>query len=65
VDVEGYEAFVLRGMTELIQKSASALDFIEFNSEYMEKSGVNVNGFLQFLQQHFSVYIYNKKGLIN
>ncbi|MEH7177501.1 FkbM family methyltransferase [Neobacillus vireti] len=65
VDVEGYEAFVLRGMTELIQKSASALGFIEFNSEYIEKTGVNVNNFLQFLQQHFSVYIYKKDKLVN
>ena len=65
VDVEGYEAFVLRGMTELIQKSASALGFIEFNSEYMEKSGVNLNDFLRFLQHHFSVYIYSKNELVN
>ena len=65
VDVEGYEAFVLRGMTELIQKSGSALGFIEFNSEYMEKSGVNLNDFLRFLQQHFTVYIYTKNGLVN
>jgi FkbM family methyltransferase len=65
IDVEGYEAFVLRGMTELIQKSASALGFIEFNSEYMEKSGVNVSDFLRFLQKHFSVYIYTKNELVN
>jgi FkbM family methyltransferase len=65
VDVEGYDAFVLKGMTELIQNSASALGFIEFNSEYIEKSGVNVNDFLRFLQQHFSVYIYNKNELVN
>ncbi|MFJ5761012.1 FkbM family methyltransferase [Neobacillus sp. NPDC093182] len=65
VDVEGYEAFVLKGMTELIQSSASALGFIEFNSEYMEKSGVNVSDFLRFLQQHFSVYIYTKNELVN
>lgn len=65
VDVEGYEAFVLKGMTELIQNSASALGFIEFDSEYIEKSGVNVNDFLQFLQQHFSVYIYSKNELVN
>lgn len=65
VDVEGYEAFVLKGMTELIQSSASALGFIEFNSEYMGKSGVNVSDFLRFLQQHFSVYIYTKNELVN
>ncbi|MDR7075902.1 FkbM family methyltransferase [Neobacillus niacini] len=65
VDVEGYEAFVLRGMTELIQKSASALGYIEFNSEYMEKSGVDLNDFLRFLQEHFLVYIYCKNELVN
>lgn len=65
VDVEGYEAFVLRGMKELIQKSASALGFIEFNSEYMEKSGVNLSDFLRFLQQYFSIYIYTKNELVN
>jgi FkbM family methyltransferase len=65
VDVEGFEAFVLKGMTGLIQKSASALGFIEFNNEYMEKAGVDVNDFLQFLQQHFSVYIYYKNELVN
>lgn len=65
VDVEGYEAFVLRGMTELIQKSNSALGFIEFNSEYLEKSGVNLSDFLRFLQQNFSVYIYSKNELVN
>lgn len=65
VDVEGYEAFVLKGMSELIQNSASALGFIEFNSEYMEKSGVKIHNFLRFLQQHFSVYIYMKNELVN
>jgi FkbM family methyltransferase len=65
IDVEGYEAFVLRGMTELIQKSSSALGFIEFNSEYIDKSGVNVNDFLRLLQQNFSIYIYCKNELVN
>jgi FkbM family methyltransferase len=65
VDVEGYEAFVLRGMTEIIQKSSSALGFIEFNSRYIEKSGVNVTDFLRFLQRHFSIYIYWKDELVN
>lgn len=31
----------------------------------MEKSGVNLNDFLRFLQQHFSIYIYSKNELIN
>ena len=65
VDVEGYEAFALKGMTKLINSSASALGFIEFNSEYMEKSGANINDFLQFLNKYFSVYIYDENELIS
>ncbi|WP_217642403.1 FkbM family methyltransferase [Bacillus sp. OK048] len=65
IDVEGYEAFVLRGMAELILKSGSALGFIEFNSEYMVKSGVDLNDFLRLLQQNFSIYIYYKNELVN
>ncbi|MDL4843072.1 FkbM family methyltransferase [Aquibacillus rhizosphaerae] len=51
VDVEGYEAFVLKGMTNLITNSPSLLGFIEFNSEYITKSGYDVEVFLNFLQE--------------
>jgi FkbM family methyltransferase len=58
VDVEGYEAFVLKGMTELFDKCESAIGFIEFNSEYIEKSGMKVDEFFAFLQKYFMIYIY-------
>ena len=64
VDVEGYEAFVLKGMTELFAKSASAIGFIEFNSEYIEKAGVDVNNFISFLHQYFTIYIYQEDDQI-
>lgn len=58
VDVEGYEAFVLKGMTELFDKCDSAIGFIEFNSEYIEKSGITAEEFFTFLQRNFMIYIY-------
>lgn len=58
VDVEGYEAFVLKGMIELLEKCESAIGFIEFNSEYIEKSGIKVEAFFSFLQKYFTIFMY-------
>lgn len=60
VDVEGYEAFVLKGMTGLFDKTVSAIGFIEFNSEYIEKSGIKPDEFILFLKEYFSIYIYQE-----
>lgn len=60
VDVEGYEAFVLKGMTNVFAKSALAIGFIEFNSEYIEKSGIAVDDFLDFLKEYFTIYLYQE-----
>lgn len=60
VDVEGYEALVLKGMTNLFKNSKSIVGFIEFNSEYIENLGVNVDDFLNFLKNYFSIYVFNK-----
>jgi FkbM family methyltransferase len=60
VDVEGYEAFVLKGMKQLFESSRSVLGFIEFNSEYFEKSGVDPNHFFEYLNQYFTIYIYKE-----
>jgi FkbM family methyltransferase len=64
VDVEGYEAFVLKGMTKLIEKSNSALGFLEFNSEYIEKSGIKAAAFFAFLKKYFTIYFYIEDGTI-
>lgn len=64
VDVEGYEAFVLKGMIDLFEMSGSTLGFIEFNSEYIEKLGSSVDGFLGFLHTYFTVYIYKENDTL-
>jgi FkbM family methyltransferase len=58
VDVEGYEAFVLKGMFEIFKNCYSAIGFIEFNSKYIEKSGVNADDLYLFLKSNFKIYIY-------
>lgn len=60
VDVEGYEAFVLKGMTRIMEESASTIGFIEFNSEYIEKSSVHADDFFTFLQTYFTIYVYKE-----
>lgn len=58
IDVEGYEPFVLKGMTNLLARSSSAIGFIEFNSEYVEKLGVDIDHFLISLKSSFHIYIF-------
>lgn len=60
VDVEGYEAFVLKGMTNLFQNSGAIAGFIEFDTEYMEKLGIDVDDFLNFLKTYFFVYVFKE-----
>ncbi|MCM3667980.1 FkbM family methyltransferase [Mesobacillus maritimus] len=58
VDVEGYEAFVLKGMSEILKQCQVAIGMIEFNSVYLSKSGVNPEEFYDYLQFHFKIYVY-------
>jgi|GEM_PF-855286 FkbM family methyltransferase len=60
VDVEGYETLVLKGMTNLFINSESIVGFIEFNSEYIEKLGVSVDDFLNFIKEYFLIYVYRE-----
>ncbi|WP_191562442.1 FkbM family methyltransferase [Metabacillus idriensis] len=64
VDVEGYEAFVLKGMTSLFEKSASVIGFIEFNSEYFDKTGFDADEFFSFLTKYFTIFIYKENDVL-
>lgn len=61
IDVEGYEALVLDGMKEILTNCSFAIGFIEFNSEYISKSGIDIEEFFCFLQKHFTIYIFLEK----
>lgn len=58
IDVEGHEENVLKGMLHTIARCPRMLGFIEFDSKYLSGSGTDVNAFLTFLQERFSIYVY-------
>lgn len=60
IDVEGYEALVLKGMKKLTINSASVVGFIEFNSGYIERLGIAVDDFLNFIKANFMIYVYRE-----
>ncbi|KKI94161.1 hypothetical protein WQ54_01080 [Bacillus sp. SA1-12] len=64
VDVEGYEASVLKGMIDLFKMRGAAIGFVEFNSEYMEKVGMEIDKFLTFLHTYFTIYIYKENDTL-
>lgn len=64
VDVEGYEPFVLRGMTGLFERIDSIVGYIEFNSEYIEKAGIEIDEFLMMLGNYFDVFVYLKNDVV-
>ncbi|TYR80679.1 FkbM family methyltransferase [Priestia megaterium] len=60
IDVEGYESFVLKGMNHCLMQCKKLLGFIEFDSEYIKKSGQDLDEFLAFLNKYFVIYMYNQ-----
>jgi FkbM family methyltransferase len=62
IDVEGFESFVLEGMEHVINQTKSMLGIIEFDSEYIQKSGTNLDSFLTNLASNFHVYLIDSLG---
>lgn len=55
IDVEGHEYPVLQGMEGLISSCANCLGLIEFNSRFVQQSGVKPTAFLEFLAARFEI----------
>lgn len=62
MDVEGYEWNAIRGMERLLGDVREAAGCIEFNIPYMKAKGIDVEGFVAFLSQHFLLLAPDKKG---
>jgi FkbM family methyltransferase len=60
IDVEGYEAFVLKGMQRLFKKCQHTFGIIEFDSLYMGKAGIQMDEFFSCLSDHFTVYVFKE-----
>ncbi|WP_449537902.1 FkbM family methyltransferase [Ferdinandcohnia sp. Marseille-Q9671] len=59
IDVEGYEFMVLKGMENLLANSEKALGIVEFDSRYLEKAGVDLDAYIEFLTDRFEVHFYD------
>ena len=62
VDVEGFEPFVLQGMTKLSKNGRDMVGCIEFNLASLEKNDINVEDYLSFLEQFFTLAALQKDG---
>lgn len=55
IDVEGYEAAVIRGMHETIEAVGSSVGFMEFNPPMMADRSGGLDRFWDFLATHFEI----------
>lgn len=62
IDVEGFESFVLNGMTNLFNGKPNIIGCIEFNLVSLKKNDINVQDYLNFLNNHFLPLILKKDG---
>ena len=56
IDVEGYEPPVMRGMKRLVSQCQQAFGFIEFNSRFIERLGVDADAYLAELAVNFHIF---------
>ncbi|QPC46532.1 FkbM family methyltransferase [Mangrovibacillus cuniculi] len=64
IDVEGFEAYVIKGMERILRRMDNVIGFMEFDSYYIQKSGVNVDMFLEKLQRDFTISFYSHEQTI-
>lgn len=59
IDVEGYEFMVMKGMRKLLSNCHEVLGIVEFDSRYLEKAGVNLDSYMEFLGEYFEIQFYD------
>ena len=62
IDVEGYESFVLSGMTQVLERAAWSVGYIEINALSAEAAGVDLATYLADLQARFHVLGFDRAG---
>lgn len=62
IDVEGFEPFVLRGMTALFNSNVNLVGCIEFNLTSLERNKIDVKHYLEELNSRFKTILLRKKG---
>ncbi len=64
VDVEGFEPFVLKGMTGLFNDQIDIIGCIEFNMTSLQKNDIDVQDYLNLLNARFNPLILKKDGTL-
>jgi len=64
LDVEGYEEFVMKGMSAIRSECEHQIGYIEFNDKWLEKAGTDPMHFLKFLQENYHVFIHYSSSLL-
>ncbi|MDF2668222.1 MAG: hypothetical protein K0R67_528 [Paenibacillus sp.] len=65
IDVEGFEAHVMRGMKNLLKTSEECIGFIEFGPKMLSNCGTDPNPFLADLDRQFDVYAFISEGKLH
>lgn len=63
VDVEGFEAAVIRGMRNTLRQPASMVGFVEFNPQMMQQRSSHLEEFWHTLAEHFQIYFCTGTGI--
>lgn len=66
IDVEGFEPFVLNGMNKFHNLNIDQIGCIEFNLTSLQRNEMDIEAYLNKLNENFNMLLLNKKGtLIN
>jgi FkbM family methyltransferase len=57
IDVEGNEWKVLEGMKDILKRCHTFAGCIEFNIDFLKKVNVNVEEFINYLNENFNIFI--------
>lgn len=60
IDVEGYESFVLSGMTSVLEQAKWGVGYVEFHASSAEAAGLDLATYFEGLQARFHVYGFSK-----
>lgn len=63
VDVEGFEAAVIRGMKNTLSQPSSMVGFVEFNPQMMQQRSSHLEEFWKTLAEHFQVHFCTGTGI--
>lgn len=62
IDVEGFEPFVLEGLTEYLNRNIPMIGIVELNLSFLEKNGIDIIKYFEFINLNFKIVILRHDG---